>query len=136
MPPRQDQLGERISGLEAKVDGMDRYAHEKWHDLNNTLQPLALLPEKMTRDIAKMQGSFQGQINSVSKDIERTITSAIENAIMPINKAVTDLDSRVSALEKQHEQETGAKNLLSWFLQSPLVGWLVAAGLFFVALLR
>lgn len=133
MAERSSNVGQRISSLEATVAGMDKYAHEKWHDLNNTLQPLVLLPERITRDIAKLQGSFDGRINAVTKEIERTITVAVENALNPVINDVENLKSRVDALETVRKEHTGMAKAANWLLQSPLIGWLAAAAAIVIA---
>lgn len=127
-------LGERVSRIEATVTGMDRYAHEKWHDLNNTLTPLVQLPERMAREMAKMQGAVEGQISGVSRDLERAISTAIEKALAPVNATLASLEGRVAQLEMKDSQQTGAKNVINYFLKSPLVGWLTAGALALAAL--
>lgn len=117
-----------MSGLEARVDGMDKYAHEKWHDLNNSLTPLALLPERITRDIAKIHGQFEGRIGTITKDIERSITAAVEKAIEPVNANVADLTKRMAALEAERIARDSTTSLVKTILKSPLIGWFVAAG--------
>lgn len=117
MPPR-DQIGERLSGLEAKVEGMDRYTHEKWHDLNNTLQPLIALPERLTRDVAKIQGIFDGKIHTVSKDFERSIMAAIEKALMPMSADIAELRADVEALKADRHQLTGGRRFAVWIVQT------------------
>ena len=52
--PARESLGERISSVEATLGALEKYEHERWHKLSNDLQPLVALPEKITRDIAKM----------------------------------------------------------------------------------
>lgn len=126
-PPRQDQLGERLSGLEAQVAGFEKYEHQRWHDLNNTLQPLTGLPLQLTREIAKMQGTFDGRIAAITREIERSITAAVEKAIEPLNARIATLEAKVEALETSKQQETGAKNLIILFMRSPVVSGFIAA---------
>lgn len=118
MPPLRDTIGERMSSLETKVEGFERYEHERWHKLNNDLQPLVALPERITRDVAKMQGNFEGRINSVSKEIERSITAAIEKAIEPMSAEINRLRSEVDVLKLGQHQMTTARRLAVWALQT------------------
>jgi hypothetical protein len=129
MPPRPDPLGERLSSLEATVAGMDKYAHEKWHDLNNTLTPLTGLPLQLTREIARMQGTFDGRMAAITREMERSITAAVEKAIEPISSDLSELRSRVDALESVKQQEAGAKGVIVAIVKSPLIGWLVGAAI-------
>lgn len=126
-PPRPDQLGERLSGLEAAFTGFEKYEHERWHALNNTLQPLTSLPLQLTRDIAKIQGTFDGRIAAITKEIERSITAAVEKAIEPVNADVAMLKAKVEALEATHLQEAGAKSLAVRLLHSPVISGFIGA---------
>ena len=111
-------LGQRIASLEATVSALEKYEHERWHKLANDLQPLVSLPEKMTREVGRMQGTFNGQIASMSKEIERSITAAVERAIEPIHVDMSAIRSRVSALENNQSQLTGAKGVMIWIVQT------------------
>lgn len=98
--------GERIAGLEAKFDGYEKYSHERWHDLSNDLQPLVGLPLQLARDIAKLEGKLEAKLDG------RLV--AIEN--------------RLTSIESQRQQITGAKQLLIWLVQT-----ILAAGAVLVA---
>lgn len=126
-PPRQEQLGERISGLESAFASFEKYEHERWHALNNTLMPLTGLPLQLTRDIAKIQGTFDGRIAAITKEIERSITAAVEKAIEPVNSEVATLKTQVAALEAIQLKEAGAKSLVASFLRSPIITGFIGA---------
>lgn len=129
MPPQRDQLGERIAGLEAKFDGFDKYTHERWHDLGNTLQSLAMLPEKLTRDIAKLQGTFDGKIDSFRRDIERSIGDAIASALEPVTGDIAKLKAEVDALKEARLQFTGARLVLVWIVQTVIAAATAIGGI-------
>jgi hypothetical protein len=122
------ELGERIAALSASFEAEKEYQHERWHKLDNDLTPVVNLPEKLTREIGRLQGIFDGKISTVTREIERSITAAVEKAIEPLNVEVIDLKTRVSALETAQVADKTAKGVLVWFLQSPLIGWLFAVG--------
>jgi hypothetical protein len=126
-PSRPDPLGERLSGLEATVASMDKYAHSKWHDLNNTLQPLTGLPLQLSREIAKMQGTFDGRMSAITRDMERSITAAVEKAIEPVNTEIATLKAKVEALEQANFQEAGAKGLAAAIMRSPIVSVVIGS---------
>lgn len=115
MPPRRtgqlDQISEAIGELRGMVVSLDRYTHEREHSLNNLSQKIEALGTKITRDIAAVEARIEAKVDSF----------------------VAATNERLVALEKAHQQQAGARNLATWFLQSPLVGWLVAAGLFVAA---
>lgn len=114
------EIGERVASIDAGFKAFERYSHEKWHDLANTLQPLVLLPEKMTREVAKMQGSFDERLNSVSKELERSIASAIEKALKPITDDVESLRKDVETLKIERLRMTGARLFGVWIFQTIL----------------
>lgn len=108
MPGQLDQISAAIGELKGKIDSIDRYTHEREHGINNLAQKVEGLGIRITRDIAAVEGRIEGRIKA--------------------------MDDRLAALEKVQQQQTGAKNLASWILQSPLVGWIVAGVMFFAAL--
>lgn len=130
MAQRGQPLGERISGLEATVTAFRQYETDKWHKLDNDLTPLVQLPERMTRDIGKLQGTVEGRINSVEKSLERTITVAIEKALIPVIAEVTDLGTRIGVLEKQRNILTGAKLLFVFLVQTLIAAIAAVAAVF------
>lgn len=128
-PPRPDNLGERLSGVEATLEAFEKYERERWHKLAQDMQPLVNLPSQMTRDMAKIQGSFEGRISTVTKEIERSITAAVEKAIEPVNNEVASMKSRIEALETAGHRQEGALGVVLAILKSPAIGWLVGAAI-------
>jgi hypothetical protein len=111
MPPRSGQLDEisvMLGELKGSVVSIEKYIHDKRHDDANVAQKVEALGTRITRDIAAVEGRIEGRIKA--------------------------MDDRLIQLEKVQQQHTGAKNLVSWMLQSPLIGW-IAAGLMFLATL-
>jgi hypothetical protein len=96
MAPQGGPPGERISGLEAKFDAYERYSHERWHQLANDLQPLSGLPLQLTRDIAKLEARLEAKIDG----------------------RLADIDRRLTAIETQRQQLTGARQLGVWLVQT------------------
>lgn len=111
MPPRSGQLDEisqSIGRLEGLVEGVEKYIHDKRHDDANVAQKVEALGTRITRDIAAVEGRIEGRIKA--------------------------MDDRLLLVERAQQQQAGAKNLVTWLLQSPLIGW-IAAGLMFLATL-
>lgn len=123
------EVGERIASLEATVAALEKYERERWHKLANDMAPLVLLPERLTREIGKMQGTFDGRVSVISKEIERSITAAVEKAIEPINEALHSVKQRVSDLENTQSQWKGARLFAVWVVQTLIAA--VAAGIIF-----
>lgn len=110
MPPRPgqlDEISEAIGRLSGQVDSLDRYTHEREHGINNLAQKVEALGTRITRDIAAVEGRIEGRIKA--------------------------MEDRVVILELAAQREQGARSLATWLLQSPLIGWLVAAALFVAA---
>lgn len=104
MAGQLDEISQAIGRLSGQVEGLDKYTHEREHGLNNLAQKVESLGTRITRDIAAVEGRIEGRIKA--------------------------MDDRLVALEREQSREIGAKNLVTWILQSPLIGWLVAAALF------
>lgn len=112
MPPRPghqlDEISEAIGRLSGQVESLDRYTHEREHGINNLAQKVEALGTRITRDIAAVEGRIEGRIKA--------------------------MDDRLLALERVQQEQTGAKNLAAWILQSPLIGWIAAGILAFITL--
>jgi hypothetical protein len=93
-----DQISEAIGGLRESVKGIERYMHDREHGLNNLSQKFDALGVRIAKDMAAVEGRIQGQVKA--------------------------MDDRLLALERAREREEGAKGIVVWFLQSPVIGWL------------
>lgn len=120
------ELGERIAALVASFEAEKQYQHDRWHKLDQDLTPVVMLPEKLVREIAKLQGTFEGRMNSISKEFERSLVDAIEKALRPVVSDVSDLQSRVNKLEIDGNRLSGVKIFLVWAVQTILAA-IVAA---------
>jgi len=121
MPPRQgqlDQISQAIGQLEGRFDGIERYMHDREHGINNLSMKIDGLATKFSSDLAAAKAEING-----------TLSTAIER----VEARIATIDERVSALETVKAKESGAKGVIVWLLQSPLIGWVVAAILFFTA---
>ncbi len=125
MPSARDPVGERLSSLESAFASFEKYEHDRWHKLANDLQPLIGLPVQMARDIGKLQGGFDGRIATITKEIERSITAAVEKAIEPVNQDITVLKGDVEELKRAKLHDDGAKGIVSAIFKSPLIAWLI-----------
>jgi len=100
MAGQLDEFSQAIGKLIGQVESLDRYTHEREHGINNLSQKVEALGTRITRDIAAVEGRIEGRIKA--------------------------MDDRLIALEKAQQQVMGAKNMLVWVIESPLIGWLAA----------
>jgi hypothetical protein len=109
MAPRQpghgqlDEISEAIGIVKGKLEGIERYMHEREHGLNNLMQKVEGLGVRITRDIAAVEGRIEGRIKA--------------------------MDDRLLALERAQARDTGARNVITAILRSPAIGWLVGAAI-------
>lgn len=129
--PEFERFGERMAALEARFESFEKYSHDRWHDLNNSLQPIMMLPERITRDIAKIQGTLESRVNEVGRGIDATVLIAVKDALSPVSQELMELKAKVSVLELANAKEDAQKSLMVSFFKSPVVIW--AAGLLFAA---
>lgn len=114
-PGQLDEISQAIGRLSGQVEGIERYMHDREHGLNNLSQKVDGLSSKFSSDIASAKG-----------EISATLSTAVER----MEARIQTIDDRVGALETIKDQQKGAKTAIGWLLQSPLIGWLVAATLF------
>jgi septal ring factor EnvC (AmiA/AmiB activator) len=110
MPPRSgqlDQISQAIGKLEGRFDGVEQYMHEREHGINNLSQKVDGLRVSIGKDIATVEARIGEQIKA--------------------------MDGRIAALEAAAAREAGAKSLAAWVLQSPLIGWIAAGLMLFIA---
>lgn len=105
MPGQLDEISQAIGRLEGAIGGIEKYIHDRRHDDANLAQKIEALGARITRDIAAVEGRIEGRIKA--------------------------MDDRLAAVEREHHQANGAKSLVVWLLQSPLIGWFAAALLVF-----
>jgi len=105
MPPRT-HIGE-LDEISRMLGELSAYVHEGRHGVNN----LSTKFDALALDIAKRVEIMRGEIGM----------------------RLDAMDKRIAALEETAARAKGAKGLATWLLQSPLVGWLVAVGLFAAA---
>lgn len=101
-------VGERITAVAVQLQEFEKYNHERWHKLNNDLQPLVNLPERFTRELGRMQGTFEGRLSTLAKEMERSTETGIEKALKSLDPRFDDHKERLD----DHEAEI--KNLNAW----------------------
>lgn len=111
-----ESAGERLAAVEASLNALVGYEHERWHKLNNDLQPIMLMPAQVARDIGRLEGHINGRIESAIKDFGKEIDAAIE----PIRRDVDNLKTQMTEINS-------ARSTWKLLLQSPLIGGLLGA---------
>jgi len=93
--------------------------------------------------ISEAIGELKGSVKAVEQYVHEgrhgvnNLSQKIDAMRVSIGKDIAaveaKMDARLTALERAAERETGAKNIAVWFLQSPLIGWLAAGIMLFIA---
>jgi predicted RNase H-like nuclease (RuvC/YqgF family) len=100
-PGKLDEISEAIGRLSGQVDSLDRYTHEREHNIAGLSSKVDGLGTQITREVTRMKAELQVQLDA--------------------------MDRRIAALESSGQIQRGQRNVIVWVLQSPLVGWFVAA---------
>lgn len=118
MAERND-IGERLAAIEASLATAAKYERDRWHKLDNDLQPISMLPEKLTRELGKLQEAFRGEIKAAINEVEQGYASSLA----PVLRDVEALKGDVEILK-------GAAGVFK-ILKSPflggLLGWIATA---------
>jgi hypothetical protein len=115
-PARTGQLDE----ISQAIGRVDAYVHEYRHGIKNVTQMINGLDVASEKRHATLKIELSGEI-------DRGLT-ALRVEVTGVRNDIQAIAARVATLEAAHQRQTGARNVLGWALQSPLVGW-VAAGL-------
>jgi hypothetical protein len=105
MPPRPPAELDEISRM---LGELSAYVHEGRHGVNN------------------LSTKFDALALDIAKRVETTKTELLVR--------FDTMERRVAALEETAARNKGARNLAAWLLQSPLIGWIAAGAMAFVAL--
>ena len=88
-----------------------------------------------------MLGEMKGQLrelihnlNTMSAKIDSLTERVVGAAGLPAK--VKELEERIMLLEADKNKRDGAMGLGGWLLRSPMIGWLVTAGIALWALLK
>lgn len=105
-----DQISEAIGRLQGSFEGLERYNHEREHNIADLRQAVAGVGSLVSREVARMKGELQGDLISLRSDIDK-------------------LSDRIAIVEGVQQQQVGATGLLSGILKSPLIGALIGAAI-------
>jgi hypothetical protein len=87
--------------------------------------------------ISEAIGEIRGTVGGIERYIhdkrhdDANIAQKIEALGIRITRDIAAVEGRIEGQIKA--MDDGAKNLIGWFLQSPLIGWLTAAIVIFAA---
>ena len=105
--PRQlDEISESLGRLDGRFEGIERYIHDHRHEVGNVSMKIDALSRQIAKDMAGVEERMRVRFEAVEKRLEQ--------------------------LESARAREEGAKGVLIWIVQSPLVGWIAAAAIAFV----
>jgi hypothetical protein len=98
------------------------------------------MADSMNKNHDMILGEMRGQLREVVHSVNNlsgkfdALTREVV-ALGPLAVQIAEIKAKVEKLETTNLQQTGAKNLVVWFLQSPLFAWVAAAVAFFFAVL-
>lgn len=95
-----DEISQSIGRLSGQFESIEKYMHAREHGINNLSQKVDGLRASIGKDIAAVEARIGVQISA--------------------------METRLAALELTDAKDIGARNVITWFLQSPLVAWLFA----------
>lgn len=100
-----------ISHLAGEVGKLSGQVRELIHQGNNTSQKLEFIGPEVTK--------LQGTVGRLEKDF---------------SEFKCEMKKEMGELKASELKRAGAQGFIQWFLQSPVIGWIVAACLFFAAI--
>lgn len=100
-----DEISEAIGELKGAFKAIDKYIHDEKHGVKDLSAKVDGLAAHITREVVGVEARIDARY-----------------------------EARIQALEVWKQQQTGAKNLIAWCLQSPFVGWIAAGVVAFLAL--
>lgn len=121
-------IGERVAELSGKFEVFEKYEHDRWHKLNNDLTPLVQLPERLARDMGRLEGLQSGKLSTMAKEFEIALKEAITQALEPVGKELASLRTDVDELKVSAGKNSAVRQLGMWFVQTLIsVGAALAA---------
>lgn len=105
--PELDPASMIVGELKGQFAALEKYIHTQFHNLRNEDQIKYNYFERILRELRELREGDQ-KANSDSHD---------------------ELEERISALEAINTKRDGLWGGLDWFLKSPLIAWIAAAGL-------
>jgi hypothetical protein len=115
MPP---SAAGKLDEISLRIGEMSGYIHEHRHGVNN----LSLKFDAMQIDVARRVEALDAKMTVRIDEINTTLNTRLDAAM-----------ARIEMLEGIRNRQDGARGIIIWLLQSPLVGWIAAAALFFSA---
>lgn len=87
---------------------------------------------KMLGDMKGEIGELRGKVGEINHNVNNMATKldALYLHMSPLNSLPAEVakqENRITKLEAQNLKEAGAKGVLGWVFQAPLLGWLATA---------
>lgn len=83
------------------------------------------------RELVHSTNNLNAKFDALTREV--IALGPLGQTIAENRAAIQAMQLSIKALEAGQERQAGARNLAAWFLQSPVMGWLVAAALFAAA---
>lgn len=118
MSGARQTVGERVASLQGRFEAFEGYEHDRWHKLNNDLMPIIALPEKLAREMGRLEGIQSGRLSAISKEFEATLKEAITQALEPVSKELINLRTDVDELKLGAGKNSVVRQLGLWVVQT------------------
>ncbi len=116
-----DDLSMLLGEMRSEVGSLKEYVHQFRHDEKNQQQLQLSFQEQTLRQVEKLREDIQAD-----RLRDRADAAAIRLADRAeIEQIKRDLD----ALKGASQRREGVMGAVDWLIKSPLVGWMVSAGL-------
>lgn len=96
-------------------------------DPTNTMEIMVGEIRGQLREIVHATNNNSSKLDQVGKQLAK---------LEDLPTALGDLTTRVAALEAEKSKGDGAKGVIAWLLQSPLIGWIATAAIAFWAFIE
>lgn len=98
-----DQISEAIGRLEGKFDGVDRYIHERQHDIKDVSAKIDALGHAMSKEMAAVEARMEVRLKALELG-QNSISTAKQISIWIVQTIVTIVAAAAAVLTLGHSR--------------------------------
>lgn len=106
MPPRAgqlDEISEAIGRLEGKFDGVDRYIHERQHDIKEVSTKIDALGHSMAKEMAAVEARMDVRLRALELN-QNSMTTAKQISVWLIQTILSAVAAIVALITFGHSR--------------------------------